>query len=68
MKRTIGKTINGIDYHVIYQKVGAYTYREVLIPKLTINEDNNINEENPSQNDNDIINIKSWSSRNYRII
>ena len=38
MKRIIGKTINGIDYHVLYQKVGAYTYREVLIPKVTIYE------------------------------
>lgn len=51
MKRTIGKRINGIDYHVLYQKVGAYTYREVLIPKVKINE------ENPAPND--IINIKS---------
>lgn len=57
MKRTIGKTINGIDYHVIYQKVGAYTYREVLIPKVTINEHKNNNEENTVPND--IFNIKS---------
>lgn len=57
MKRIIGKKINGIDYHVLYQKVGAYTYREVLIPKVIINEHNNINEENSSPND--IISIKS---------
>lgn len=57
MKRIIGKTINGIDYHVLYQKVGAHTYREVLIPIVTINEDENSNEENPAPND--FINIKS---------
>ena len=57
MKRIISKTINGIDYHVLYQKVGAYTYREVLIPIVTINEDENSNEETSAPND--FINIKS---------
>ena len=51
MKRIISKTINGIDYHVLYQKVGAHTYREVLIPIITINEENTA--------PNDFINIKS---------
>lgn len=34
--RTLSRVINGITYDVIYQKVGAHTYKEVLIPRIEI--------------------------------
>lgn len=34
--RTLSRTIDGITYDVIYQKIGTHTYKEVLIPRIEI--------------------------------